>query len=102
VGGSKKNETLRAITGTSLIRGAWEAPAKCPGKPRAYLFGARAAPAVRPLLGPALAEARILSATCLECPSNGYPVGTTSRGPTGARSLVGQLDYELGGSKAVK
>jgi hypothetical protein len=33
----------------------------------------------------------------------GQWVGTTSRGPTGgARSLVGQLDYERGGSKAVK
>ena len=36
--------------------------AKGPGRPRAYLFGARAASAVRTLSGPALAEVRILSA----------------------------------------
>ena len=36
--------------------------AKWPGNPRAYLFGARAASAVRTLFVPALGEARILSA----------------------------------------
>jgi hypothetical protein len=62
-------------------RRAWEAPAKWPPNPRAYLFGARAASAVRTLLGPALGDAASCP-PCLGCPR------VSSRSPLHARGAL--------------
>ena len=60
--GSKNARPLRFPTERGACRASRQALAKWPPNPRAYLVRARAAPVVGTLLGPALAEARILSA----------------------------------------
>ena len=64
-----------------LPRSLRQALAKWPPNPRAYLFGARAASAVRTLLGPALGDAASCP-PCLGCP------WVSSRSPLHARGAL--------------
>ena len=79
--GAQNNQAQLHPSSGAPPRRAWEAPAKWPPNPRAYLFGARAASAVRTLLVPAPGDAASCP-PCLGCPR------VSSRSPLHARGAL--------------